>query len=136
MLGSSQSTYIVQLPLPGPFEATYAAYEGGRLARIAVPNMQEYNSTSTVSRPGKTYDFALSGSVCQAGGMWTVERLAAPGSDVKEEVTFNGYAYEYSTLGKAARVQGVASSETVRTGPNGVVSVVVSDSGAVVMSLT
>jgi hypothetical protein len=133
-LGRSDSTSVVEIPLPSPFEAAYAAYEGGKLVRIAVLNMREYNSTSTIARPAVTYSFAVNGA--RKGSAWTVERLTAAGSDVETGVSFGGYAYEYSTLGKAAKAQGVAIGESVRTGGNGVASVQISDSEAVVLTLS
>jgi hypothetical protein len=70
------------------------------------------------------------------GSSWAVERLSALGSEVKTGVTFGGYAYEYGTLGKPAKVQGAKVGESVKMGANGVVSVEVADSEAVVLILS
>ncbi|KAB5576335.1 family 79 glycoside hydrolase [Coniochaeta sp. 2T2.1] len=118
-----------------PFESAYAAYERSRLARIAVLNMNAFNSTETVPRPSKTYSFDVGTDL--AGSSWLVERLAAPGSDVKTGVTFAGMSYEYSTLGQGVKVPSSCrdGDEIVKAAADGVLSVRVRDSQAVVLTL-
>lgn len=133
-LGASNTTTVVEIPLSStPHESAYAAYKGGDLARFAILNMKEYNVSSTVKRPVATYNFALSGDMVES--KWKVERLTAPGSDVTSNVTFGGYAYEYSTLGKGVKVNSTAAKETVQTGKDGVLTIGVSNSEAVVLTL-
>lgn len=133
-LGASNTTVVVGIPLSSsPYEYAYAAYSGGKLVRLAVLNMNEYNSTSTAQRPVATYEFALSGSLNQS--TWKVERLTAPGSDVKTNVTFGGYAYEYSSLGKGVKVNCTAATEIAQAGEDGVLSIGVSNSEAAVLVL-
>jgi hypothetical protein len=59
MLGNlaQHSVQISNLPLPSEFESAYAAYENGRLERIAMLNMREYNytvnGTSSIPNPSR-----------------------------------------------------------------------------------
>ncbi|KAJ5668439.1 uncharacterized protein N7477_007009 [Penicillium maclennaniae] len=50
--GEADSTVqVVNLPMSSDTDAAYAAYVGGKLARIAMINMQEFNYTMAESRP-------------------------------------------------------------------------------------
>lgn len=118
-----------------PYESAYAAYNSGHLTRIAVLNMNAYNATSTTPRPSTTYGFSVGSEL--AGSSWLVERLAAPGSDVKTGVTFAGYAYEYSSLGNGVNQKSSRCpiNDIVNVGSDGVLSVKVKDSQAVILTL-
>ena len=135
-LGASNATSVSEIPLgSSAYQSAYAAYAGGQLDRVAVLNMYEFNSTSTTARPSSLYSFSVGTAL--AGSKWQVERLTAPGSDVKTNVTFGGYAYEYSSLGKGVRPSGRGSCQdrTIQVGNDGVLSVSVQNSEAVVLSL-
>jgi hypothetical protein len=131
-LGASAGVSVMELALPGasPFESAYAAYDtrGGSLRRLAVVNMREFNSTETSPRPARDYCFHVAPSSC-----WTVRRLTAAGSDVTTGVTFNGYAYEFDTLGVASQVN--ATVEVLSAAPDGTLQLSLQDSEAAVLSL-
>lgn len=133
-LGASNSTAVEEIALSSsPYESAYAAYTSGHLARIAVLNMNQYNATSVSPRLSTTYTFLVGNGL--AGSSWLVEKLAAPGSDVKTGVTFAGYKYEYSSLGNGVNMKSNCPKEVVKVGSNGELSVRVKDSQAVVLTL-
>ncbi|KAL1962237.1 hypothetical protein VTN77DRAFT_9893 [Rasamsonia byssochlamydoides] len=129
-LGESANVQVQEISLPAgsnaDLDSAYAAYVGGQLTRLAVLNLREYNSTSGTTRPSQTYTIQV-----PAGSSWTVKRLTAAGSDVTTGVTFNGFAYEYDSLGQAVRVNGTTSGETV-TADEDSLTITVQDSEAVI----
>lgn len=133
-LGASDSTVVEEVDVSSdPYESAYAAYSSGHLARIAVLNMHQFNTTSATPRPSTTYTVFIGSGF--SGSSWLVERLAAPGSEAKTGVTFAGYAYEYSSLGNGVNLKKHCPNETVKVESNGLLSIRVKDSQAVVMTL-
>jgi hypothetical protein len=129
---------IGNLPLANPVESAYAAYEKGKLKRVVVVNMREYNytvnGTSSVPnpapRPSQMYEFQVPRSVA---GVALVQRLWANGSDAITGVTWDGYSFNYELKrGVPVRLWNVTNGETVRA-RNGVVSIDVPDSSAAVI---
>jgi hypothetical protein len=80
----SDTPSIVNLPLPDEQESAYAAYTDGKLARVMVINMMEYNATKPnkyidhYPRPVERYEFQLP-EACH--GKADVQWLMANGSD-------------------------------------------------------
>jgi hypothetical protein len=141
MLGNlaQHSVQISNLPLPSEFESAYAAYENGRLERIAVLNMREYNYTvngtssipNPVPRPSQTYTFQLPHECVGVA----IKRLYANGSDAVSGITWDGWSYNYELeQGKAVRLHNVTTGETASV-KSGSVSVSVEDSSAVILEL-
>ena len=89
---------IVNLPLPSEKEAAYASYAQGKLSKLIVINMEEYNATSgneflnDYERPIEQYTFQLPHGY---QGRYDVQRLSANGSDAITGVTFDGKSYNY-----------------------------------------
>jgi hypothetical protein len=89
---------IVNLPLPSEKEAAYASYVQGKLTKLIVINMEEYNATSgnefinDYERPIEQYNFQLPHGY---QGRYDIQRLSANGSDAITGVTFDGYSYNY-----------------------------------------
>jgi len=93
MLGdlTAGAVQIANIPLASPFEAAYAAYVDGKLARIAVINMRAYNYTvngtssvlNPVERPSQEYAF----QVPEECDRVEVQRLYANGSDAISGIT-------------------------------------------------
>ena len=116
---------IANIPLASPFEAAYAAYVDGKLARIAVINMVEYDYTDTASpakRPMTTYTFQLSDIPLARtnGGKILVQRLLSNGSNAITGITWDGYSYSNElNNGKPVLLRNVTKGETVEAeGPN------------------
>jgi hypothetical protein len=131
-LGDSTKVSVSEIALPSqsPFESAYAAYDrrSKRLQRLAVVNMREFNSTQTTTRELREYSFSVAPS-----SSWTIERLTASGSDVTTGVTFNGFAYEFATLGLPNLV--ATTAENISANQSGMLTVGVHDSEAVILVL-
>ena len=138
--GAHANVSIHNIPLPRIFEAAYATYANGTLARIAVINMFEYNYTTTNSsapgpRPSSRYSFSVPGAVNGTARAVKLQRLMANGSDAISGVTFDGYSYNYELdEGRPVRLWNVTRGETVRINTDGLVSVDVPDSSAAILS--
>jgi hypothetical protein len=132
------SVQIANIPLDDEREAAYAAYEDGKLARIAIVNMRQYNYTmngtssvlNPVARPEHEYTFNVpdycSNSV-------SVQRLYANGSDAISGITWDGTSYNWELdEGKPVKLHNVTTGEKV-TSVGGAVKVQVQDSTAVIL---
>ena len=123
----------VGIPNQDDMESAYATYvNGSTLARIAVLNMHQYNATSG-SRNSKAYTFGFpSGSSIQNGKQAIVRRLSAAGSDVMNNVTFDGWSYDFDLAqGRPVKV-GSTTTEAV-TVNNGQITVTLNDSSAAIL---
>ena len=131
---------IVNLPLPNAEESAYAAYVDGKLARLAVVNLREYNYTvagllngpvNPVPRPSQNYTFSVPES-CK--GQWIgVKRLYANGSDAISGITWDGWSYNYELeRGRPVRLNNVTVGEKVLV-KGETVSVGVLDSSAAIL---
>ncbi|CZT18183.1 uncharacterized protein RCC_04023 [Ramularia collo-cygni] len=132
---------IVNIPLADEKEAAYASYVDGKLAKIIVINMMAYNATdynkefiTGFPRPVVDYSFQLGSAL--AGKTASLQRLNANGSDAISGVTFDGYSYNFELdEGKPVLLQNVTRGEQVCADGNGLVSVSVPWSSAVILEL-
>lgn len=131
---------IINIPLSQDTESAYAAYVDGKLARIAVVNMVEYNYTfgadpsSDNNRPKAKYSFHLPSSV--ASGPVSVQRLLANGSNAITGVTWDGFSYNYELEdGKPVRMNNITTGETVPVGTDGLVTLEVPYSSGAVLNI-
>lgn len=140
MLGNlvRDKVQIANLPLPAEEESAYAAYADGRLKRIAVVNMREYNYTvngtsdvvSGVPRPTQNYTFAVPED---CGGWVDVKRLYANGSDAISGISWDGWSFNWELeRGKPVRLQNVTVGEKIQVNA-GTVTVGVLDSSAAIL---
>lgn len=130
---------VVNLPLAGEFEAAYAAFVQGKLTKIALINLQDYNTTaqneykSASARGSKSFILSIPSS-CKSEGVG-LQRLIANGSDAVTGVTFDGYSYNYELdNGKAVLLHNVTRGETAKVDRRGSLNVEVPDSSAVILS--
>jgi hypothetical protein len=128
---------IANLPLPDEQESAYAAYVGGKLDRVIVINMMEYNHTegnkyfNHYPRPIERYYFQLPTAV---SGKAAVQRLLANGSDAITGCTFDAYSYNYELEeGKPVLLYNVTRGETVFVTNDGKMSVDVPRSSAAIV---
>jgi hypothetical protein len=113
-------------------EAAYAAYSDGRLARLLIINMQAHNYTTSGTRGGRKYAFAVGG---EEGAAAYLGRLLANGSDAVTGVTWDGWSYAHELAGgRPVRLANVTTGETVSI-RGGQVTVEVPDSSAAVVQL-
>jgi hypothetical protein len=120
-------------------ESAYAAYVDGALDRVAVINMREYNYTlngagavlNPIARPSQLYTFTVSD---ECGPEVGVQRLIANGSDAVSGISWDGWSYNWELdMGKPVRLYNITIGETVKV-VNGVVSIIVKDSEAVILN--
>lgn len=120
---------IISLGGDPDVDSGYGAYVGDQLERIALLNLREYNSNSTTPRGEQEYTVSV-----RPFQVWVVQRLTASSAFDVTGVTYNGYAYEYATLGKPARVRGTSTDELVIADGHGNLHVTVAESEAVVIT--
>ncbi|KAI5358919.1 putative glycosyl hydrolase, all-beta, glycoside hydrolase superfamily, beta-glucuronidase [Septoria linicola] len=128
---------VVDLGLQRFDESAYASYVNGKLAKIAVINLREYNasadnaSKTSAGRPSKSYTFQLP-RYCRGA---SVQRLSANGSDAIRGVTFDGFSYAAElNEGRPVRLNNVTRGESVAV-RKGELTIQVPNSGAVILSL-
>lgn len=137
-LGSEEALpRIVNLPLESEREAAYASFVKGKLRRVIVVNMDEFNSSAgnaflnDYERPVERYRFQLPRGV---EGCFDLRRLIANGSDAVAGVTFDGFSYDFELNGGLPVRQGnVTSGETVDVGREGLLEIDVPWSSAVIV---
>lgn len=136
---------IAEIPMASIYNAAYAAYVDGALARVAVIQLNEYNATTqtytTTSgtaasgpRPTQTFAFQLPRSYASKKSV-SVQRLMANGSDAITGITFGGYSYNYELQhGMPVLQSNVTGVQTLSVGKGGVVQLEVPYSSAAMMS--
>jgi hypothetical protein len=107
-IGSNPNTRINNIDLNSDFYSAYAAYENGRLARVILLNLHEWNppsgSNQDEASAAPSTRFTL--STGQRGIKYaTVELLTAPGALSETNITVAGLSYDYDLAeGKPVRV--------------------------------
>lgn len=129
-IGNAQDARIVNIPLVEDTEAAYGIYHGEELSKLVVLNLQAYNQTTSRNRPSRDYKFKVPNHFKKA----EVERLAAPGSDSTDCITFGGVSFDYELLeGKPVIVD---EKEDTANIDHGVLQISVADSSAVLLTLS
>jgi hypothetical protein len=128
-LGHSESPRIVNIPLHEDTEAAYGIYDGDKLSKLVVVNLNAFNQSTSTGRPSRKYEFKVPGHYRQA----TVERLMAPGSDALTNITFGGVSYDYDL--KQGRPFTVDWKKERAEIQGAMIQVDVPDSSAVLLSL-
>lgn len=135
MLRGGDDVRVLNVPLDQDTEAAYAAYVEGKLARIAVVNMKEFNYSAEepgASRPSTRYEFRVPG----ASGEVPVQRLLANGSNALSGITWDGWSYNYELEeGAPVRMRNVTVGETLPVSGQGVVQIEVPYSSGAILSL-
>jgi hypothetical protein len=119
----------VNIPLGEDTESAYAIYDGKRLTKLAVMNLQAFNQTTAGTRPHRAYSFHVLARHRSAN----VERLIGPGSDALVNINFRG-DFLYYALRRGLPVP-VHALEEVAGVRDGVLTVEVPQSSAVLLSL-
>ena len=136
---------VVEIPMPGIYQAAYAGYVNGKLAKLMAIQMNEYNSTTgtytspdgtvaTGARPIQTFGFKVPAKYAsvKAG---TVQRLMANGSDAITGITFGGYSYNYELQnGLPVKMDNVTAVESLSVGKGGVIQIQVPYSSAAMVA--
>lgn len=137
---SQDRPQVVNMALDDEFQAAYASFVRGRLAKVMLINLHEFNATA-----GNLYvDGNARGSkhvslqLPQNCGRQSVDvqRLIANGSDAVTGVTFDGYSYNYELEnGKPVLLSNVTRGEVGKVDRRGRISIEVPDSSAVLLTL-
>ncbi|KAI1267754.1 hypothetical protein F5Y18DRAFT_378744 [Xylariaceae sp. FL1019] len=132
-LGSSKKTQVARLsPDESSNIAAYAAYEEGDAKRIAIVNMNYWNSTSSAEARGKVrFDLEVPHGVKEV----TVYHLNSPlgaGADAST-ITYGGSKWTYESRG--LEVKNVIQDTRIVKVKRGVASVTVASSEAVLICL-
>lgn len=129
-IGKSGKTKVTNQDLQSDHLTAYAAYDGGKLSRIALVNMNSWNGTNQTTRPEQAFNVHVgSGSQSVA-----VERLTAPtGAHAQNNLTWAGQQWTYESMGVGVIVN-KNHTEQVPV-KNGIAAVNVSASEAVMVSL-
>lgn len=99
-IGDSSHTQINNIDLDSDYYSAYAAYEHGKLCRLALLNLHAWdppNSNITIysngetTRPNVTFDLGVIEGVSSA----TVELMTAPGATSDTDITVAGISYDY-----------------------------------------
>lgn len=128
-LGRSENNRIVNIPLKEDTESAYGIYDGDRLSKLVVVNLNAFNQSTTTGRPSRKYEFKIPGHYQRA----TVERLIAPGSDALTNITFGGVSYDYDL--KQGRPVTLDQKEERADIHGNMLQIDVPDSSAVLLSL-
>ncbi|KAH0836188.1 hypothetical protein AYO21_08611 [Fonsecaea monophora] len=124
--------YIIQNP-PASYGgriAAYSVYQAGTLASIVLINSNPAN-VSEANKPSLTWDLSLPEKF--AGEELYLAYLTNNGADAKHGTTWNGISYENSGDGVPTRVND--TTERIKIGNDGSVSIVVRDSQAVIANI-
>ncbi len=102
--------------------------------------MRAYNTTTGASgpRPSETFTFQLPPGTNKGASVKSVgvQRLLANGSDAITGITFDGYSYNYELdEGRPVVLNNVTRNEVVQVTQNGMVTVDVPWSSAVILNL-
>ncbi|KAK6431577.1 hypothetical protein LTR95_012261 [Oleoguttula sp. CCFEE 5521] len=137
LTNSARLPSVVNIPLPSEREAAYVSYVAGKLAKLIVIQMDEYNATAgnnytnDYPRPVVQYDFQLPKG---SHGEFSVQRLSANGSDAITGVTYDGYSYNYELNDGLPELQkNITRGETVKIGRRGKLSLELPRSSAVIV---
>lgn len=133
-LGSSTTTQINNVDLASDYYSAYAAYESGKLSRLAILNLHALdppNSTSAITdRPKTTFNLGTLQGYTSA----TVELMTAPGATSDTDISVAGVSYDYDKAqGRGVRV-GRDVVATIKPEENEPFSVDVEASQAVIVT--
>lgn len=135
LVGSSGQAQVAQLALSDESTgnwAAYAAFEGGAPVRLAVLNLNYWNSSSSTSdRASQTLSISVPDNVTSV----TVDLLSSPeGAGASADtITYGGSQWTYESLG--LEVTGVRNDTETLAVDNGQVSVTIYQSSAVLIHL-
>ncbi|KAH8924377.1 glycoside hydrolase family 79 protein [Atractiella rhizophila] len=125
LLGDSSKVSVVEIPQSVSTDVMYAAYENGKLARLAIINNKYYTSGT---RGSKTYTVPVDG----AGTLnLKSEILMGEAADTKNAVSFGGVQYRFADQGLPSSGGPAVQTWTA----SGQIQVSVQDSTAVVITV-
>jgi hypothetical protein len=142
---TSGNVSIADLELGSTYQNAYGAYVNGLLRKIAVVQLNAYNSTfngsgtgtatNSMPRPTETFSFQLPASQTAAIKGLSVQRLMANGSDAITGITFDGTSYNLELDGGLPVIlNNVTTGETLQAAQDGTISLTVPWSSAAILN--
>jgi len=111
-IGQTEDLQVVNVDLDSAIMSAYALYGKGSLAKYAVVNLEEWNSTESGSRPKETVQLSVPDNVNSASVTW----LSASGANADTGITWGGQSWNYSsTADNNVEITGNAHKETVQS---------------------
>lgn len=137
-IGSNPNTRINNIDLNSDFYSAYAAYVEGRLARVVLLNLSEWNPPSKSQAEAEAEaapSTAFTLNTSRSGVNYaTVELMTAPGALSETNITVAGISYDYDLAeGKPVRVAKQYES-VLRPNSKGDISILVRHSQAVLLT--
>lgn len=101
VIGANNDVRVSNIDLGLDFMSAYAVFDDSskKLAKIALVDLQEWNTTTAHPRPSTQVQLSTSVS-----GRWQVERLTAPGADSIENIRWVGTSWTYKSNGIPVQV--------------------------------
>ena len=94
-IGTAPEVQVSNIDLKRKNLSAYAGYESGKLAKVAVVNLDEWNSTTPRPRPVQAITLPIPQEVSQV----KVEKLTGPGASSFDHVTWAGMSWTYANKG-------------------------------------
>ncbi len=134
VIGTAPLIRVQEVPLGLWNFSAYAIYDDGALAKYALVNLDEWNSTTPYPRPQQAVTLtAPARSVHQKGAVTArVQRLVAPGASADSHITWGGLSWNY-TDGRLAQ-SGRPSAETLAFDAHGQAQLTIASSEAVLVT--
>ncbi|KAK5991374.1 Beta-glucuronidase [Cladobotryum mycophilum] len=133
-IGSSNNTRINNIDLHNNYYSAYAAYEDGKLARVILLNLHEWNppraAAGTDTRPQTIFN--LQGPVGYKYA--TVELMTAPGAASQKNITVAGISYDYELAQGRPVTVGPRIAQKINLDRQGRLSVSIQASQAVLLT--
>ncbi|KAI1792639.1 hypothetical protein LXA43DRAFT_330161 [Ganoderma leucocontextum] len=103
-IGKTGSSKLVELSINDTYTSGYAAFEGGKLARVALVNLQPWLTSSEGDRPSITLNLTLPGSASTQNRTITARRLILQHADDRSNLTWGGRSWETADASPSGQV--------------------------------
>ncbi|KAJ4351415.1 GTP-binding protein gtr2 [Didymosphaeria variabile] len=91
-VGTHSEVQVYPMPASKPKFVSHAIYEAGKLARYALINFDEWNSTTPYERPSQSVELAVPRYIHKV----QIERLTASGASADEGIEWAGQSWNYT----------------------------------------
>lgn len=127
-IGTSPQMQIYNIDLGLANMSAYAAYDHGKLARIAIVNLDEWNTTTAYLRPLQQICIRVPQGVESV----LVKYLTSPGANSTNSITWGGVSWSYASNGVGVKVE---NTDQIVEARDGVAQIIVKSSEAVMVTI-
>ena len=127
-IGTSLQMQTYNIDLGVANMSAYAAYDHGMLARVAIVNLDEWNTTTAYLRPLQQIRIRVPQGVESV----LVKYLTAPGANSTDEITWGGVSWSFASNGLGVKV---VNTDQIVEARDGVVQITVRSSEAVMVTI-